>query len=202
MNLLRIFTAIALLVSEMVSAESNPQLVPIQDGGIVELEIESDIGIDTFDYLAANINRPGIKLVFINIDSRGGSLQAALKTVDLFKSTPAKIVCRDEKLAASAAMVIFQACDLRTMEADATMVAHGAKMEMRPGAVIGHLEATQLANAIHALNETCVQLMLGRTSVSPLLALQLFDGGVDMEIDAAMAVEIGAVDLVLPKQLD
>lgn len=197
MDIFRIIAAITILAS----STERPALVPIQDGGIIELEIHGAVDDALYKYLSGNINRPGVKLVFISINSPGGELKAAVDIVGLFKSAPAKIICRDEEMAASAAMVIFQACNVRTMERGAKMLAHGVKFGMQKGAMVGHKDAMAMAEALHELNMMCVDSMLGRTNVSPLLALQLFDEGIDITIDSAMAVQMGAVDVILPEQL-
>lgn len=201
MNIVRVTLAIILLTTPVSADPQQQKLEPIRDG-FIELEVPEEITEDTYKYFYDNIiNREGINTIVVNINSRGGSYQAGIQIAKILfaaNSVGKNVVCVNRGLAASAAMIIFQSCQVRMMNEDAHTLSHGIYFMVNGG--VTFKDAIDMADKLSRLNHDAVNLMLGRTSFDPDLAYKLFMEGEKIIFDSKEAIRYGAADIIIPAE--
>lgn len=118
---------------------------PVQDGYIVASELLADL-----DALATKDN------ITIHINSVGGDLYAGVAIYNRLKALPANITTINDGLAASAASLIFQAGDVRKVNAGSNLMVHQAM-----GFLFGYYQLTdlqQVSRQLRAANNTAIAI--------------------------------------------
>lgn len=95
------------------------------------VNLRGEINDATISQVIKEISLVNGKDVYLYINSGGGSVIAGGKLVDFLKSTEKKVTCIAE-VAASMAMIIFQACEVRVVQEGSILMQHQASYGLPP----------------------------------------------------------------------
>lgn len=127
------------------------------------------------------------------IDSPGGVVIAGFMMADIMKESGAHFSCTVKGEAASMAFYLLQACDERFMTADSVLLAHEP-------AITARLTPTEMKKALKDLKDMAKR-MAKEESAKLKVSLKVFNKktrGQDWIMDAGIALEVGAVDKIIP----
>lgn len=124
LNLIPVFN---LLIS--ILCYGSPSQIVLENHNTVNLR--GEISNMTVSRAIKDISLVPGKEVYLYINSGGGSVIAGGKLVDFLKSTDKKVTCIAE-VAASMAMIIFQACETRIVQSGSILMQHQAIYGLSP----------------------------------------------------------------------
>lgn len=134
--------------------------------------------------------------ITVHINSGGGDLYAGLAIYNRLKSLKATITTINDGIAASAASLIFQAGDIRQMNAASNFMAHGASGFLFGSYTVEDLEA--MTEQFKAHNKAVVNVYAERMGISYDEANEFIDG--ETWLTGAEAVEKGLADEVIGEE--
>lgn len=130
------------------------------------------------------------RAVVVEINSPGGSVFGALEMQKAIEAHPHPVLCMVDGMAASAAFVTLQACDVRTMTPRSILMAHEASL--RAGG-----QLTQVVNAealLRALNKAMALFVTGRMGMDLATYEAKVSNGKEWWIPADEARAVNAID--------
>lgn len=136
--------------------------------------------------------------ITVHINSGGGDLYAGLAIYNRLKSLDAEIVTVNDGLAASAASLIFQAGDIRQMNAASNFMAHGASGFLFGSYTVDDLET--LVDRFKAHNKAVYAVYAERMGTSLEEAEQFVQG--ETWLTGQEAVDQGLADEVIGDDLE
>lgn len=136
--------------------------------------------------------------ITVHINSGGGDLYAGLAIYNRLKTLNAEITTINDGMAASAASLIFQAGDIRKMNAASNFMAHGVSGFLWGSYTVEDLEAME--DQFRAHNKAVVNVYAERMSISAEEAADFIDG--ETWLTGAEAVEKGLADEVIGDDLE
>lgn len=181
-------------VSDRVYAQHEAKRV----GGIVQLYLTGPVTSSSASTLASQIIQAaenGEKVVFIHIDSPGGSVYAGQVLSKVMETAPLEVICRVDGMAASMAFYLLQSCDKRFMTERSTLMAHEPSLRLNGPATKSTLK--QHYEELVVLGEALGRHMSHRLNITHEEFMSRIDGK-DWFMDSRMALEVGAVDGVVP----
>lgn len=199
-----LLTAVALLVGcayvppEIVNERAYAQHEAQKVGGITQLYLTGPVTSASASTLATQIIKAaenGERIVFIHIDSPGGSVYAGQALAKVMETSPLEIICRVDGMAASMAFAILQSCDTRLMTDRSTLMAHEPSLRLSGPATKNTLK--QYYEELVVLGEALGRHMSRRLNITHEEFMRRIDGK-DWFMDAKTALEVGAVDGVVP----
>lgn len=145
---------------------------------------------DTALEYASNYNT---EVLIVDIDSLGGNVMAANQIAADLNLVPVPTVCVVRHLAASAAFLLFELCQVRVMEPAATLMAHEAYMPTDTPDL-----ATYLSGLIgmDTFNDQLQKAECDRMKISLAECGNHFRNGKEWWIGSTEAILVGATDLV------
>jgi ATP-dependent protease ClpP protease subunit len=109
------------------------------------LKLDDSIGGSMVETLTEQLEACKDRAVVVEINSPGGNLFAALEIQKAIERHPKPVLCLVDGLAASAAFVTLQSCDVRAMTPRSILMAHHASFNGARG------QSHELENAVAAL---------------------------------------------------
>lgn len=128
------------------------------------------------------------------IDSPGGSVDSGFTFIDTMRAAQrrgVRITCVVDGMAASMAGVILEACDVRLMTRQSSLLFHTVSIGYTPGG--NQWDVERLAEKLKELNKLLSIFVVGRLNIS----LECYEAHVkdkDWWLGYAEALEVGAVD--------
>ncbi len=138
---------------------------------------------------------PGLSAIVLVLDSPGGVLHEARGMARVVETAPAPVACVADGLAASAAFYLLQACPLRAMTERSQLLVHEA-YGSRSGRS-GTRELESELEAMRSVNQAMAAHQCRRLTMT-LAECQARYAQRDWWVLPAEALEVGAVDLVVP----
>lgn len=204
------FLVAALLLSSCASTHAPASVIWPKQTDVVQLDIlgneapvqvsvihlDSPITHETeveFEMALAFAATHGTQALVIDIDSLGGNVQAANHIAFDIIEQPIPVVCVVQKLAASAAFLIFQLCPARIIEPEATLMLHEASMPIEVDSLFDYLEGLI---GMQALNDRLQLAMCGRMTITEKQCANHYRGGGEWWMGANEALKVGAADVI------
>lgn len=163
--------------------------------GAVEIAVRGYIGewdLTDRDFIAGLDALGEVTDITVRINSRGGEVDHALSIFNALKSHPAKITCRIEGVAMSAASIIAMAGDEIIMPANTMMMIHNPWTYAQGDAN----ELREVADVLDKFGQLLLTTYTDRTGKSAEEIQILLDE--ETYMTAAEAVELGFADVVEP----
>lgn len=153
------------------------------------IKLEGEIGDPTeiIGQLAACADRA----VVVEINSPGGNVFAALEIQKAIERHPKPVICVVDGLAASAAFVTLQSCDVRTMTDRSILMAHHASFN---GAAGQSQELQNATDALRAIDRALTLFCAKRMGMEPDAFEAHVSGGREWWLALDEATKMRAVD--------
>lgn len=135
--------------------------------------------------------------IIVVINSPGGDWQASEAINLLFQTADIPIHCVVDGTAASGAFWILEGCKQRAMTIESKLMTHEAAISAKPGARFTRKDLLTIAKHIEDLNLIMVKSIVQRLSITEKQYLERIGQG-DWVMNPAEALEVGAVDVVVP----
>ncbi len=139
----------------------------------------------------------GITELVIDVDSPGGDAVEGLKLYQVIKTAGIHTTCRAGDFVASAAFLAFQACDLRLVAADSTLLTHRVYSVVRSPIITPEL-ATRIATDLAAIAATMDGYIASRLGLTMAQYLEKVGNGHDWEMTSDQAIAAHAADAIIP----
>lgn len=168
-----------------------PESVPVAALGDISPDGISDV-VDLLR-LALHQNLPRIQIV---IDSPGGDVGLGLKLIKAMRAIEARgtvIQCHVDGIAASMAAVILQACTIRTMDRQASILFHTASVSSASG---NAWELARTIKEIQSANDQMAIFVVGRLCIH-MAEYKKKIADTDWWLGYEQAVGVCAIDAVL-----
>lgn len=134
-------------------------------------------------------------VVFVEINTPGGSVMDGMRMGKAIEDSPADVVCNVDGFAASMGFYILQSCDKRIMTSRSLLMGH------EPSGMSGGqpTEHENVVSLLKALNHALATHIARRSTLSVREYEALIEGGKELWLTDASALELGFVDQVTEK---
>lgn len=198
---MRLFVYLALIVAGQTTdlkSEPEAKAEPVKSEIIhVDGQINDDMVVPFVTALDEQIKTGS---VVIEINSPGGAVDAGFMMVKAIEAAPVPVVCIVDGEAASMAMYLLQACDVRVMTTRSILMIHSVAMYGRMGG--GEDDWRGIADRMAAMNKAMFKHIARRSKVTPEYLELRCAGSKQWWLDSDEATEYKFVDLVVNKVED
>ncbi len=171
---------------------ASPATTP---AGIATIEFRGSVDDMSAEFLSesfAEALKLNPAIILLVIDSPGGSIWAMNQMIRTVQESPVPVACIADGMAASAAAVLLEACDLRAATPMTLILFHGASGQIKGNEadIAGDL------TLIRAINETMTLFVANRIGMPIAEFRELIRQ--DFWVGPVTAVEMNIIDLIAP----
>lgn len=145
------------------------------------------------DLINGVYDREDIKLVMLELNTEGGSVDAGLLLSKIIERTPKKVVCVVDGEADSMGYYILQSCDVRYMTKRSSLMIHWPRFTY-PNFSGESIDYQNVADRLKALQEGMIEHMCRKTAVSNSQMTKKLDGGRQWWVSWREAVKLRMID--------
>lgn len=202
---MKLSTVVAILVLALPLAGFSGEPVCTSDfriKGPNEIYLEGDVSsvmTESVKALLTEAREKHASLVRIDINSSGGSVDAAYEILRLFKKFGIPVYCRVDGEAMSAAFLILQGCAHRTATTLSMLMLHEPHITLMAAA--DQYRFLELSESLRVLNDSMVRVYASRMLVTSAYIAERIKRQ-DWYLTPEEALAVGAIDEIEPNQLD
>jgi ATP-dependent Clp protease protease subunit len=138
---------------------------------------------NVMDACARLVREYGVKTIYFQISSGGGSVDSAITLYNFLKSLPCEIVMHNTGSIDSAANVVFMAGDKRYAAAHTSFLFHGVTWSFSGN--YNHSQIKEYLSNVDSAEKKIAGIVTGHTSLSQAEITELFREGESMSASAA-----------------
>ena len=169
------------------------------EGSLRILHFETEVNDDSAEALIKSIEQANddtsIKIILIEINSGGGSVDAGLSISKSIERSNIPISCVVDGEADSMAFYILQSCDIRMMTRRSVLMIHGPAIYTNFGGQYGEWQG--MADRLRTLEQAMIEHMARKLSISPSELEKRLKGGGEIWLNWKESQSLKAVDLVV-----